>query len=226
MKLAIFDLDNTLIAGDSNHSWGDFLTSKALVDADDYRRQSTLFYQDYHQGTLDIDAFLAFTLAPLTQHTQDELRLLHDEFMRVQVAPLLLPKAQQLLAQHRRRGDFLLLITATNRFIAEPIGKQLGLDHILATEVEIVGQRYTGRPLGIPCFGQGKVTRLQTWLGETGFSMEGSYFYSDSINDLPLLQEAANPVAVDPDDRLLQQAAQQGWPIISLRDQLPLPPLF
>lgn len=222
VKLAIFDLDNTLIAGDSDHSWGEFLTGKGLVNADEYRRKNDLFYQAYKNGTLDMNAYLEFSLAPLARHTLDELQVFHDEFMRLHIEPIMLPKAQALLALHRQRGDFLLIITATNSFITHPIGAHLGVDHIMATDAEMLEDRYTGRPLGTPCFREGKVTRLQSWIAQQGFSLDGSYFYSDSINDLPLLQEVANPVAVDPDDLLLEQANQRGWPVISLRDELPL----
>lgn len=222
VKLAIFDLDNTLIAGDSDHGWGEFLVGKALVDAEAYRRQNDLFYEAYKNGTLDNDAYLRFALAPLAKHTLEELQAFHDEFMTTHIEPIMLPKAQALLQQHRERGDFVLIITATNSFITHPIGARLGVDHIMATDAEIVDGRYTGRTTGIPCFREGKVERLNTWLESNDFSLEGSFFYSDSINDLPLLEQVTYPVAVDPDDLLREQATLRNWPIISLRDDTPL----
>lgn len=226
MKLAIFDLDNTLIAGDSDHGWGEFLVQKNLVDADEYRRQNDLFYQAYKTGTLDNDAYLRFSLAPLARHTMEELKSLHDEFMRTHIEPIMLPKAHALLQQHRERGDFILIITATNHFITYPISQRLGVDDILATDVEVIDGRYTGRPTGIPCFRDGKVVRLNNWLAEREFSLDGSYFYSDSINDLPMLEQVTYPVVVDPDDLLRKEAEQRGWPVISLRDDAPLADLI
>lgn len=218
MALAIFDLDNTLIAGDSDHSWGEFLVNKKLVDAVEYRRQNDLFYQAYKDSTLDIHAYQRFALSPLARFTATELAELHQEFMASCIEPLMLVKAQTLLQQHRNNGDYLLIITATNSFITHPIAKHLGVDHILATDPEVVDGCYTGEILGTPCFQEGKVIRLNEWLATTGHSLDGSYFYSDSINDLPLLELVTHPVAVDPDERLRQIAEGRNWPVISLRD--------
>lgn len=217
MALAIFDLDNTLIAGDSDHRWGEFLVEKALVDAEHYRRQNDAFYQAYQAGTLDIHAYLNFALEPLTRHSLEDLASLHAEFMSAHIEPLLLPRAAALLEEHRQRGNQLLIITATNGFVTQPIAARLGVTDILATDPEIIDNRYTGRCLGTPCFQQGKVTRLQEWLAQRQASLTGSYFYSDSINDLPLLEQVDFPVAVDPDDRLRAIAEKRGWAIISLR---------
>lgn len=218
MSLAIFDLDNTLIAGDSDHSWGEFLVHKQLVDADYYRNQNDGFYRDYQNGTLDIDAYLRFSLAPLTEHSRERLEELQGEFIRDWIEPLLLERAQQLLDLHRERGDYLLIITATNRFITGPIAERLGVEDMLATDPECIDGRYTGKVAGTPCFREGKVTRLQEWLKVRPYALSEAYFYSDSNNDLPLLEQVGNPVAVDPDPTLKATAEKHGWPIISLRD--------
>lgn len=218
MRLAIFDLDNTLIAGDSDHSWGEFLVQKKLVDAEVYRDANDRFYQDYKAGTLDIQEYLRFSLAPLTRHSLAELDAFHNEFMATYIEPMMLPKAQALLQQHRDQGDYLLIITATNGFVTRPIAKRLGVDDILATDPEIVDGKYTGLSTGIPCFQAGKVVRLKEWLRERNWNLEDAYFYSDSINDLPLLEQVPNPVVVDGDDRLLAVAQERGWQAISLRD--------
>ncbi|ACE83482.1 histidinol-phosphatase [Cellvibrio japonicus] len=217
MNLAIFDLDNTLIAGDSDHSWGQFLVERGLVDAELYKRANDQFYQDYKNATLDIDAYLKFSLKPLTEHSLEQLAQLHSEFMATHIAPMLLPKAQALLGEHRAKGDYLLIITATNGFVTRPIATYLGVDDIIATDPELVGSRYTGNYVGTPSFQHGKVLRLQEWLQAKDFDLGEAYFYSDSINDLPLLEQVGHPVAVDPDERLISIAHQREWPIISLR---------
>lgn len=217
MSLAIFDLDNTLIAGDSDHLWGEFLIEQGRVDPNDYRAQNDRFYRDYQNGGLDIHAYLAFALGPLRGFTPADLAELHQTFMEDKIHPIWLPKAEALIDDHRSRGDTLLIITATNRFITEPIARKLGVPHLLASEPELVEGRYTGRPTGIPCFQGGKVTRLQEWLAFTGEPSHDSYFYSDSANDIPLLEAVSHPVAVDPDLRLHAYAQSKAIPIISLR---------
>lgn len=217
MTLAIFDLDNTLLNGDSDHAWGEFLVEKNLVDADAYAQANDKFYQDYQNGTLDIAEFLAFSLAPLAKHPKTQLDDWHTTFMAEKVQPMMLEAAQKCLQEHKNQGHFLLIITATNLFVTEPIAKALGVDAILATEPEFIDGAYTGNVNGTPCFQEGKVTRLNTWLKETGHSLEGSYFYSDSHNDLPLLKQVDNPIAVDADPTLTQYANEQGWPVISFR---------
>jgi HAD superfamily hydrolase (TIGR01490 family) len=218
LNLAIFDLDNTLIAGDSDHSWGEFLIHKQLVDAEVYRRQNDGFYREYQAGSLNIDAYLRFALQPLTEHHPERLTELQQEFMQNWVEPLLLTRAQILLDEHRQKGDFLLIITATNSFITRPIAERLGVDDILATEPECLDGRYTGRVAGTPCFREGKVIRLQEWLTGRPYSLNKSYFYSDSNNDLPLMEQVSHPVAVDPDPHLHAVAMERDWPVISLRD--------
>lgn len=217
MVLAIFDLDNTLLAGDSDHAWGEFLCDKGYVDEENYRRQNDDFYQDYLRGKLDIFAYQRFALSPLVNKSQEQLTRWHREFMEQSIKPLLLPKAVALLQQHREQGDFLLIITATNRFVTEPIAKRLGVDHLIATEPELNNGTYSGEIAGTPCYQEGKVERLQQWLAHNELTMEGSFFYSDSHNDLALLKLVDHPVAVDPDETLRQHAKIQGWPIISLR---------
>ena len=217
MALAIFDLDNTLIAGDSDHGWGEFLVANDKVDANHYQRMNDQFYVDYEAGCLDILAYLEFSLAPLAATSMEELAVLHLKFMQQIISPLRLPKAEALIEQHRQAGDRLLVITSTNRFIVEPICQALGIDELLATDPEIIDGRYTGKIVGTPTYQEGKVERLKLWLSENNETLEGSYFYSDSINDLPLLLEVDKPVAVDPDDALSAEATSRGWDIISLR---------
>ena len=218
MPLALFDLDNTLIAGDSDHGWGEFLVTKNIVDADYYKRMNDQFYQDYQNGQLDMSAYLEFSLAPLGKLSYLELEQLHHQFMKEVIEPLWLPKAETLLQKHRDNGDTLIIITSTNRFVVEPICNKLGVEHLIATELEQQNNQYTGYVSGIPSYKEGKVTRLSQWLEQSGLSMEGSSFYSDSINDLPLLEIVDHPVAVDPCPQLREVALQRGWDIISLRD--------
>ncbi|MCJ8168323.1 HAD family hydrolase [Atopomonas sediminilitoris] len=218
MALALFDLDNTLLAGDSDHAWGDFLCRHQIVDGDAYKARNDEFYQDYLAGRLDIRQYLNFCLAVLGEHPQAQLDAWHAQFMAECIEPIILPKAQALLQKHRDAGDTLLIITATNRFVTAPIAQRLGVEHLLATECEQENGRYTGRTTDVPCFREGKVERLARWLADTGHSLADSCFYSDSHNDLPLLQQVTTPVAVDPDDTLRQAASEAGWSIISLRD--------
>lgn len=217
MKIAIFDLDNTLLAGDSDYLWGEFLVEQGLVDGDEYRRENDRFYAEYKAGTLDIYEFLAFSLKPLSEHDFDTLQRLHEQFMEEKIRPIMLPAAFLLIEEHKRAETTPLIITATNRFVTEPIAREFGVETILATEPEFLNNRYTGKVTGTPCFRHGKVERLNQWLQETGMNLKESWFYSDSHNDIPLLSLVSHPVAVDPDHSLKQHAEQQGWDIISLR---------
>lgn len=217
MALALFDLDNTLIAGDSDHAWGEFLGRIGKVDPVEHRHRNDQFYRDYQAGRLDMGAYLRFALAPLATMPMNELRRLHQQFMSEVIDPLWLPQAEALVARHRDAGDHVLVITSTNRFVVEPICARLGIADLIATELELVDGRYTGNVIGVPSYREGKVTRLKAWLAGRDQTLSGSYFYSDSINDLPLLQEVGNPVAVDPDPQLLAVARSRGWPVISLR---------
>ncbi|MCV2403442.1 HAD-IB family hydrolase [Marinomonas sp. C2222] len=218
MTLAIFDLDGTLLSGDSDYTWGQFLVEKGLVDTQVYKEANDKFFLQYQAGTLDIHEYLAFSLAPLKAFSQTELTELHNSFMAEKVQPMMLDKAAKLLQHHKDQGHFLLMITATNQFVTGPIGELLGMDHIIAPVPEVVEGRYTGKVVGIPSFQEGKVTRLNDWLAETGHSMEGSYFYSDSRNDLPLLELVTHPIAVDADETLTKIAQERNWQHISLRD--------
>lgn len=217
MALAMFDLDNTLLAGDSDYLWGQHLVELGVVDAAAYAAANQRFYQDYIDGTLDIHAFLEFSLQPLAAHEPDLLHAWRAQFIKDKIHPLVLPAARKLIAEHHRRGDTLLIITATNRFITQPIADLLGIEHLLATEPEFLEGRYTGRAVGTPTFREGKVAALEEWLARHGMDLAGSWFYSDSHNDLPLLERVENPVAVDPDDALRRHAEHRGWPVISLR---------
>lgn len=217
MALALFDLDNTLLDGDSDYLWGCFLAEHGIVDGERYEKDNRRFYDQYLNGSLDIHEFLRFQLQPLARHPRARLQSWREQFMKEKIEPILLPKAYDLLERHRQAGDELLIITATNRFITGPIAERYAVANLLATEPEIRDGEYTGGVTGTPCFQSGKVERLQDWLEEHGRNLEGSWFYSDSHNDLPLLEKVAHPVAVDPDDRLRSVAGDRGWPIISLR---------
>ncbi len=218
MTLAIFDLDNTLLAGDSDHAWGEFLVEEGIVDAEHYRKENDRFYQEYLNGELDIHRYLSFALAPLAAHDMPQLLAWRERFLDKKIRPMLQHKASQLLEQHRLQGDTLMIITATNRFITEPVAELLGIEHLIATDPEVVDGRFTGQVAGTPSFRDGKVTRLQAWLDEHQQSLEGAWFYSDSNNDVPLLRQVTNPVAVDPDPSLEKLARQLGWQVLSLRD--------
>jgi len=223
LSLAIFDLDNTLLNGDSDYLWGQFLVENGLVDKAYYERENLRFYEEYKAGTLDIMEFLAFSLKPLSEHTLDALNLWHQRFMAEKIDTIMLPAARHLLQQHRDQGDYLLIITATNSFVTRPIAAALGVDDILATEPELLHGRYTGKVSGLPTFREGKVERLHQWLANSPYNLEQSWFYSDSLNDLPLLEVVTHPVAVDPDPSLEQHARMKGWPVMTLRNPSGLP---
>ncbi|MFW6345697.1 MAG: HAD family hydrolase [Halomonas sp.] len=218
MSLAIFDLDNTLLSIDSDHAWGEFLLEQGAVDPVAYREANDRFLADYEAGTLDIHAFLEVALRPLAENSPEQLAAWHQQFMASKIEPHILPKGEELLARHRTRGDTLLIITATNRFITGPIAERLGVDELIAAEPEIVDGRYTGRVSGTPSYREGKVVRLEAWLADKEHSLEDAWFYSDSHNDLALLERVEYPVAVDPDPSLREVAEARGWRIISLRD--------
>ncbi|MDF1643598.1 MAG: HAD-IB family hydrolase [Pseudomonadales bacterium] len=217
MALAIFDLDNTLIAGDSDHAWGEFLIKKSLVDQEHFKKTNDRFYQDYLDGKLDIDAYIEFAIEPLTRFSDELLAELQQEFMQHHIEPIMLPRAAELLEDHRQKGDYLLIITATNRFVTAPIAKLLEVDDLIATNPEKIDGRYTGKIRGVPSYKEGKVVRLNEWLKEKKMHLEGSVFYSDSHNDIPLLEQVERAVAVDPDEMLEQYANRKGWEVISLR---------
>jgi HAD-superfamily subfamily IB hydrolase, TIGR01490 len=219
LSLALFDLDHTLLEGDSDYLWGKFLASRGILDSNSYERKNRRFYRAYLQGTLDIHEFLCFQLKSLAEHDPETLYRWRSQFFKEAIQPIVLPAALNLLGQHRARGDTLLIITATNRFITAPIAEFLGVDELLATEPEMIEGRYTGRATGIPCFREGKVTRLEQWLYEHHMTLAQSWFYSDSHNDIPLLERVTYPVAVDPDEALAKYATRRNWRIISLRGE-------
>ena len=217
MGLALFDLDNTLIAGDSDYLWGCFLVEQGIVDGAHYERENRRFYDQYRVGELDIYEFLDFQLRPLAEHGLDTLQQWRKQYVEEKISPILLPRAHELIDRHRQQGDTLVVITATNRFITTPIVALYDIPHLLATEPELQDEQYTGRVAGTPCFQDGKVERLDDWLADNQQSLDESWFYSDSHNDLPLLNRVSHPVAVDPDEILEQHAREHDWPVISLR---------
>ncbi|MCX8048076.1 MAG: HAD-IB family hydrolase [Methylohalobius sp.] len=216
-SLTLFDLDNTLLGGDSDYLWGQFLVEQGIVDRDEYESANRRFYADYRQGRLDIEAFLAFSLKPLSQNSVEFLNALRQRFVREKIMPLILPAARALVKYHKKRGDVLAIVTATNAFVTKPIAGLFGIEHLLATEPELAQGRYTGRFIGVPCFQHGKVLRLQEWLKDKELELNAATFYSDSQNDLPLLEHVGHPIAVDPDPILEATARQKNWTILSLR---------
>lgn len=220
MKLVLFDLDNTLLAGDSDFEWAQFLIHKGVLDREVYEARNQVFYDQYKDGTLDIHAFLDFQLLPLARHGRAQLDAWHAEYLETRIRPMITPKAMALVKQHQEDADLVAIITATNSFVTGPIAQLFGVEHLIATEPEQAGGLYTGKVAGIPCFREHKITRLEMWLAERGLLWEDistSWFYSDSLNDLPLLQKVDLPVAVDPDPTLEAHAKIAGWPIVSLR---------
>jgi HAD superfamily hydrolase (TIGR01490 family) len=220
MRLALFDLDNTLLAGDSDYEWGQFLVDRGILERETYEAQNRAYYEQYAAGTLDIHEYLGFALRPLAAHTAAELERWHTDFMASRILPMVSLPARALVSRHRERGDLCAIITATNSFVTTPIAREFGVPHLIATEPERRDGRFTGRVAGTPCFREGKVRRLDEWLGAQGRRL-GDFaetsFYSDSHNDLPLLERVSRPVAVDPDEALAREAARRGWERISLR---------
>jgi len=217
MALALFDLDNTLLADDSDFLWGCFLVEKDLVDKATYDEANKRFYDDYKKGTLDIFEFLTFSLKPLTQYPAEKLSELHKEFMQKHITPVMTKKGIAQIKHHRDIGDTTVIITATNRFVTAPIAKAFQVDDLIATDPEIIDGKYTGKVAGTPCFQEGKITRLNEWLVNTSHDLENSTFYSDSHNDLSLLEIVTTPIAVDPDDELKATALAKSWEIQSFR---------
>ena len=217
MAVVLFDLDYTLLSIDSDHAWGEHMISRGMVDGEWYKRENDRFFGEYLAGHLDMQAYIDFTLAPLAAHPQEKLFAERKLYVEQSIVPTLLPKALELVAMHRAHGDQLLIVTATNRFVTEPIATLFGIDTLLATEVEEKDGRYTGRTYGVPTFKEGKVIRVKEWMSQKGLGWDGSVFYSDSHNDLPLLEAVDRPVAVDPDKTLLEAAKARGWEVISLR---------
>jgi len=217
MKLAIFDLDNTLIGGDSDCLWGEFLSEQGYIDSAAYQKGHEVFYEQYTQGVMDIYEFLEFQLKVLAENDREKLEEWREDYIGIKIKPIMLPKAIALIDEHRQKGHELLIITATNRFITEPIANEFNIKHLIACEPELIDGQYTGKVTGTPSYAEGKVTRLNEWLKEVGQTFEESWFYSDSHNDIPLLKEVDHAIAVDADETLITEAEKQNWPIISLR---------
>jgi HAD superfamily hydrolase (TIGR01490 family) len=220
MRLALFDLDNTLLTGDSDYEWGQFLVDRGVLERAVYEAQNRQYYDQYVRGTLDIHEYLGFALRPLAEHSPADLERWHAEFMRERIRPMITAAARELVRRHTGVGDLCAIITATNSFVTAPIARELGVAHLIATEPESRDGRFTGRVAGTPCFREGKLRRLDEWLASQGRRLDQfavSAFYSDSHNDLPLLERVTRPVAVDPDEPLAAEAARRGWAVISLR---------
>lgn len=219
MRLVLFDLDNTLLVGDSDYEWGQFLVDRGILERASYEAQNRAYYDQYVAGRLDIHEYLGFALRPLAAHTREELEGWHAEFMAARIVPMIAPQARALVRAHREAGDLCAIITATNSFVTAPIAREFGVEHLIATEPESRHGRFTGRVAGTPCFRDGKLRRLEEWLAGLGRRLADfaeSAFYSDSHNDLPLLERVTHPVAVDPDEILRREASARGWQIISL----------
>ncbi|RFC33673.1 MAG: HAD-superfamily subfamily IB hydrolase, TIGR01490 [Candidatus Nitrotoga sp. MKT] len=220
MNLALFDLDNTLLNGDSDFEWAQFLIEQGVLDRELFEAKNLAFYEQYKAGTLDIYEFLDFQLKPLSRHARKVLNGWRDDFMQRKVRGMMTVPAQELVARHRAAGDVCVIITATNSFVTSPIAREFGVEHLIATEPEEKDGEFTGCVAGVPCFREGKITRLESWLAQRGWgwdSFADSFFYSDSLNDLPLLAKVNNPIAVDPDATLRKHAEQHGWRILTLR---------
>jgi HAD superfamily hydrolase (TIGR01490 family) len=222
-NLALFDLDHTLIPTDSDHEWGRFMVKHGMVDAENFARENDRFYADYKAGKLDIHAYLLAMLTPLARYSRAQLAEYHQMYMHEVIKPAIVPAALELVRQHRDAGDLLCMVTATNEFITGPIAAVFGVDKLIACEAETVdGQPhsdYTGRPTGTPSYKEGKIVRTEAWLaslGKTWSDFERSYFYSDSHNDIPLLQKVTDPIATNPDDTLRAHAQANGWRILEL----------
>lgn len=221
MALALFDLDNTLISGDSDHLWGEFLCEIGAVDRIKYGRENDRFFEDYQNGNLDIIAYNEFCLEPLTRHPIAQLHQWRDQFLEEIISPIILAPGQKQIEYHRQLGDDIVIITATNEFITKPISQLMNVTHLIATTPEVKKGEYTGKLSGTPCFKEGKVVRLNDWIDDHKLDFKKSTFYSDSHNDLPLLLMVDTAVAVDPDERLLQFANKKNWSVMSFRDELP-----
>lgn len=216
MALAIFDLDNTLLDGDSDYLWGEFLVENNIVN-NTYHRKNIYFYEQYLAGTMDILEFLIFQLEPLSNNSPENLHKWRELYLQNKIDPIILQAGQELIASHKKQGDKILIITATNSFIATPIAKKLKIFNLISTEVEFIDGSYTGIITGIPSYHGGKVIHLNKWLECRHYDLKGSYFYSDSHNDISLLNLVDHPVVVDADPKLESIAINLGWKISSFR---------
>lgn len=224
MKLALFDLDNTLLDGDSDYLWGEYMCVHGLVERDSYSKGNEQFHKDYREGHLDIHAYLRFALAPLSRFPVAELNTHRASFIESEIRPRISSASLALVDQHRQAGDQLIMITATNDFVTRPIADIFGIDILLASDAAMHAGQYTGQVSGTPCFQDGKLTKLSAWLHAQGHedietALGTASFYSDSRNDLPLLSRVGRPVCVNPDAVLLTTAQERGWPVIDLSCQ-------
>ena len=220
MNLALFDLDNTLLSGDSDFEWSQFLVEQGVLDRELFEAKNLAFYEQYKAGTLNIHEFLDFQLKPLSRHARKVLDVWHEDFMRIKVRPMMGDAARALVAKHRAAGDICVIVTATNSFVTAPIAREFGVENLIATDPEQINGEFTGNVAGVPSFREGKVLRMERWLAEHGWNWDSfadSWFYSDSLNDLPLLAKVKHPVATDPDATLRAHAEKRGWAVISLR---------
>jgi HAD superfamily hydrolase (TIGR01490 family) len=221
MELVLFDLDNTLLAGDSDFEWAQYLISRGVLDKEVYEARNQEFFDQYKAGTLDIFEFLDFQLKPLARHSRAQLDAWHREFMDTRILPMMTPQSVALVNKHLDSGAIVAIVTATNSFVTGPIARAFGIPHLIATIPAQENGAFTGKPRGTPAFKAGKIERVENWLESLGLCWESftrSWFYSDSHNDLPLLGKVSEPVAVDPDDTLRAHATAQGWQVISLRN--------
>ena len=219
LELVLFDLDNTLLAGDSDYEWAQFLIEQGVLERDSYEHRNQAFFDQYKAGELNIYAFLDFQLAPLAQYPRSQLDAWHARFMALKILPIITGAARRLVAQNLQRGYLCAIVTATNSFVTAPIAREFGVTHLVATEPEETMGRFTGKVRGIPCFREGKITRVEQWLAAQGKGwgdFSESRFYSDSHNDLPLLERVTHPIAVRPDPALRQAAISRGWDVIAL----------
>jgi len=218
--IALFDLDYTLLGGDATYEWIHFLIGLGVLDCDSTAAELERFYDDYGAGTLDIHAFLHFDFEPLASHPRAQLEQWREQYLAQAIAPIILPKALELIASHEARGHVTAIITAANSFVTTPIASMFGVRHLLASVPESRDGEFTGKIEGIPCFHEGKVIKLEAWLASRGQVLADfaeSYFYGDSQSDLPLMEKVTHPIAVEPDDALAELARARNWPIISLR---------
>ncbi|MDC0005278.1 HAD family phosphatase [Gammaproteobacteria bacterium] len=216
-KLVIFDLDNTILKGDSDYSWINFLIEEGHVDQKEYESRNKYFYDQYDEGKLDYDEWAEFALSTIKGKTSNHITDLLSQFLNTVIEPMINIYALRLLHNHNHDNDIMLLASATNSVIVEPIAKRLGFENVVATDVEITDGVYTGKVLGRPALGEGKLIKVKEWAASKGITnFEDTIFYSDSINDLPLLSKVHTPIAVNPDDQLRKLSEQNNWEIIDL----------
>ena len=225
-RLALFDLDHTLLPLDSDFAWGDFTCTLGWVDPLQFSQRNDAYYAQYREGTLDIHDYIRFATAALLAQGATKSVAARAQFMDTVILPAVIPQARALVRQHQAAGDWVLIVTATNVFVTEPIAAEFGVEHLIGIELASAPDAqglpwYSGSIAGVPSFREGKITRVQSWLAERGTTLDAlhSTFYSDSMNDLPLLERVTEPVATNPDPRLRALAHERGWRILDLFDQ-------